>query len=327
MLRDTTFSDVSREDVLAVGAKFVMDEDAFRGFYERTSRSVWAYLSRITGDRQLADDLLQETYYRFLRASATYESESHRRNSLYKIATNLAHDARRRTRTTPMLGEVGDEVEHARGGDSPVGGDQRADLDRAMSQLKPKERAMLWLAYGEGASHKEDPGDAGLAPSSMKAILFRARREACGVVGRSRCGLDLELEGEVFAAVAEGRWPGGLGCGFARACLCVRGLLGRGGRGGSDAGQNGWRCRELRCRSGSGTGLVEGSASGLGEEAAEAAGRPDYRGSDGGLRMRDRVVGRVFRGDVGLVSGLLSSGGNPVCRRWRDVSCLLFPRC
>src|ERR1700742_3438156 len=111
MLRDTTFTDVSREDVLAVGAEFVMDEDAFRAFYERTSRSVWAYLTRITGDRQFADDLRQETYYRFLRASATYESESHRRNSLYKIATNLAHDARRRTRTTPMLGEVGDEVE------------------------------------------------------------------------------------------------------------------------------------------------------------------------------------------------------------------------
>ena len=67
-----------------------MDEDAFRAFYDRTSRGVWAYLARITGDRQLADDLLQETYYRFYRASATYESETHRRNSLFCIATNLA---------------------------------------------------------------------------------------------------------------------------------------------------------------------------------------------------------------------------------------------
>ena len=41
-----------------------MDEEAFRLFYQRTSRSLWAYLSRMSGDRQLADDLLQETYYR-----------------------------------------------------------------------------------------------------------------------------------------------------------------------------------------------------------------------------------------------------------------------
>jgi RNA polymerase sigma-70 factor (ECF subfamily) len=183
MFRETTFNDVTRDDVLAVSAEFVMDEEAFRGFYERTSRSVWAYLARITGDRQLSDDLLQEAYYRFLRASARYESESHRRNSLYKIATNLAHDARRRTKTTPVLGEEGDEIERARAGEGPFRGDERADLDRAMSQMKPQERAMLWLAYAEGASHKEIAETLGLAPSSMKMILFRARRKLAGLLG------------------------------------------------------------------------------------------------------------------------------------------------
>jgi len=39
-----------------------MDQDSFRSIYERTARPLWVYLSRKTGDAQLADDLLQETY-------------------------------------------------------------------------------------------------------------------------------------------------------------------------------------------------------------------------------------------------------------------------
>ena len=49
----------------------------------------------------MADDLLQETFYRFLRAARTHESEAHRRNPL-QVATNLARDAHRR-RAAPFF--------------------------------------------------------------------------------------------------------------------------------------------------------------------------------------------------------------------------------
>jgi DNA-directed RNA polymerase specialized sigma24 family protein len=51
-----------------------MDEEAFRGFYTRTSGMVWAYIVRATNDPSAADDLLQD-YYRLLRSTATFESE------------------------------------------------------------------------------------------------------------------------------------------------------------------------------------------------------------------------------------------------------------
>ena len=54
-----TYSDVSRAQAIAnAEAVFVMDEEAFRGFYDRNARGVWAYLCRVTGDRHQADDLL-----------------------------------------------------------------------------------------------------------------------------------------------------------------------------------------------------------------------------------------------------------------------------
>src|SRR5712691_9029522 len=112
MFRDVTFTDVNRVDAIHdTGADFVMDEDTFRAFYERTARGVWVYLARVTGDRQMADDLLQEAFYRFLRAAATHDSEAHRRNSLYRIATNLARDARRRSLARAAFTLAGDDIE------------------------------------------------------------------------------------------------------------------------------------------------------------------------------------------------------------------------
>jgi len=199
VFRELTYSDVSRAKALA-GAEvsFVMDEEAFRGFYDRNARGLWAYLSRVTGDRQLADDLLQEAFYRLLRAAANtpgedrFDSEAHRRNSLYRIATNLAVDARRRSFTRPAASVSGDDVERiaasAYSGDHGDDAARRTDVNRAMAQLRPRDRAMLWMAYAEGASHDEIAGAIGVQPSSMKLLLFRARKKMAKLLGGKGVG-------------------------------------------------------------------------------------------------------------------------------------------
>jgi RNA polymerase sigma-70 factor (ECF subfamily) len=186
MFRDITFTDVSRAEALADACiGFVMDEDTFRAFYERTARGLWAYLARVTGDRQLADDLLQETFYRFLKAAASHHSESHRRNSLYRIATNLARDARRRSLIRAPFSLSSNHIEHVPSSDHSGAAERTADFTHAMSHLKPRERAMLWLAYAEGASHREIAHVLGLHPGSLKPMLFRARRRLAVLLGRT----------------------------------------------------------------------------------------------------------------------------------------------
>src|SRR5262245_41040482 len=185
-MRDLTLTEIERlraeEPDRAVPLE--MDEEAFRGFYDRTARTLRAYLARVTGDAALADDLLQEAYFRFLRARGNYEGEAHRRNALFRIATNLVYDSRRRARVAPPLVVTEQEIPDRRA--EAVSTERASDLRRAMSHLKPRERALLWLAYAQGSSHKEIAQSLGLRTGSVKLLLFRARRRLAALLTSTR---------------------------------------------------------------------------------------------------------------------------------------------
>ncbi len=169
-------------DGSAIDDTLQMDEEAFRGFYTRTAGMVWAYIARATNDPSLADDLLQEAYYRLLRSRTAFESEDHRRNYLFRIATNLIRDRYRRPRPDhAQLPEHGEDNIRA-AGDLAQQTQQRADLQRAMARLSHRERELVWLAYGQGSTHQEIAGALGLKAGSIKPLLFRARRKLARIL-------------------------------------------------------------------------------------------------------------------------------------------------
>jgi RNA polymerase sigma-70 factor (ECF subfamily) len=160
-----------------------MDEEAFGLFYQATARPLWTYLSRVARRSQLADDLLQETYYRFLKSGRGFESDTHRRHYLFRIATNLVIDVRRRPGAD--LAELPGESDRRapRTGETQEQAARRADLSNAMGRLKPRDRALLWLAYAQGSSHDEIAAITGVKPLSVKLLLFRARRRLIALLG------------------------------------------------------------------------------------------------------------------------------------------------
>lgn len=189
LMNDASLSGIDRHaNADAVTAYGPMDEDTFRAFYDRTSRAVWVYLARMTGDRHQADDLLQEVFYRFYRANATHADEIHRRNSLFCFATNIARDAhRRKVRSGSELVPIDvDDEDAALRVDARVAErfEASTDLARAMAHLKPVQREMLWLAYALGSSHAEIAEMLGLKSGSVKILLLRARRKLAGLLGR-----------------------------------------------------------------------------------------------------------------------------------------------
>jgi RNA polymerase sigma-70 factor, ECF subfamily len=151
-----------------------MDNEAFAGFYARSSRPLWAYLARVSGDPALADDLMQESYVRFLCAAPRTEGEVAARQYLFRIATNLLRDHWRRVRST-SIDEMPEDLFVA--ADTSSQSDSRALLGPALVQMRPRERQLLWLAHAEGYSHREIAQVTGLAAASIRLLLFRARRK------------------------------------------------------------------------------------------------------------------------------------------------------
>ncbi len=182
--REITLTELESSKVGAAEEAFQMDEQAFRLFYERTARPLWSYLARLTGDRALAEDLTQESYYRFLRASLKSDDEAYQKNFLFRIGTNLARDHWRRT---PRAERVDVETtETLRAHDRTAERvQQSSDMGRALAHLKPRERQLLWLAYVEGSSHNEIAEVCGLRSKSIRLLLFRARRKLAEVLRSS----------------------------------------------------------------------------------------------------------------------------------------------
>jgi len=149
-----------------------MDETIFEEIYEQTARPLWAYVSRISGNPTAADDILQETYLRFLNSPPKQNDLKEAKPYLYKIATNLARDRFRKLKregkqenllpekSEMMIENFGEELE----------------MTQVFSRLKEQERALLWLAYVEGYEHREIAGILRLNSMSVRVLLFRARR-------------------------------------------------------------------------------------------------------------------------------------------------------
>ena len=155
-----------------------MDEASFRLFYDRTARPLWAYLCRASGDRDLADDLLQESYCRFLSVDLPVMNEAESRSYLFRIATNLLRDRwRSKKEEAPVPPEMTIESR------AP---ELHSDVRRAFQELKPRDRQLLWLAYVEGFSHKEIAEATSLRSKSIRLLLFRAREKLGKVLGWSR---------------------------------------------------------------------------------------------------------------------------------------------
>jgi len=159
----------------------MMDEAQFATFYEATVRGVLAFVFRTVGDRQLADDIVQDSYVRLLGANLKGTHDQAIKTYLYRIATNLMNDHWRRTARQERH-----ENAVSQGTGLPIHHDVdlHVDVRTAMDQLPARQRTILWLAYVEGYDHRTIARIMDLGEKSIRVLLFRAKRNLADIMKR-----------------------------------------------------------------------------------------------------------------------------------------------
>lgn len=148
------------------------DMRAFEAIYRQCSGKVYGLCLRMTGDRGLAEDCVQETFVKAWRKLAGFRGESALGTWLHRIAVNEVLSIQRSSgREAKYLEAVGREPQAG-----PAGTSDAIDIEAAILRLPEGARNVFVLCGIHGYQHKEAAEFLGLAPGTCKAQLHRARR-------------------------------------------------------------------------------------------------------------------------------------------------------
>src|SRR5262245_46995945 len=152
--------------------KTINEPHAVERLYHEHRRPLLAYLARVVGDREAAEDLCQETFLKALRGWARHDPAANPVAWLYRIATNTAYDYLRRRRRVALAPLV--EVDTLHGAHAPAL-DEREGVHRALAQLPERYRVPLLLHTCAGHSLIEIAEALGCSHAAVKMRLLRAR--------------------------------------------------------------------------------------------------------------------------------------------------------
>jgi len=165
------------------------DEGAFQEIVNQYKDGVYAFLRRFLNDRDLVDDVFQETFLQLYASRDTFDLSKPLRPWLFTIAANKAKDAlRRRQRIdSTNLGSMFDTEEHSlddvlntldhddhRPYDDLIQDETAAQVKRIIARMPAKLREILLLAYFQKFSYGEISGILGIPVGTVKSRLHTA---------------------------------------------------------------------------------------------------------------------------------------------------------
>jgi len=151
-------------------------DSALAAVYQEFNQGVFAYCMKILADRQLAEDVVQETFLKVREHAQSIQRIESFRSWVFRIARNEALMQLRKRRSN---GQIEDESVWSE--ETPhqqfVALERSEIVNRLLGSLKHEYREVLLLLVYENMSYAEIASVTGATESSVKSRIFRARKE------------------------------------------------------------------------------------------------------------------------------------------------------
>lgn len=167
-------------------------EKAYRELLGRYQRPVFSIIYRMIRDRELAEDLAQETFVRVFNNIDRYDPRFKFSSWIFKIATNLTidHIRRKELNTVSIDGSrnavTSDQIEAtsitiASTDENPEelleAKQLGAEIEDAIGKLRPEYRAAILLRHVDGREYQEIAEILSLPLGTVKTYIHRGRNE------------------------------------------------------------------------------------------------------------------------------------------------------
>lgn len=152
---------------------------AFEELFHAHGARMKSVALNLLGNVADAEDAVQETFLKVYRSVGSFKGQSALSTWMFRILINNCYDLRRRKQRRGgdaaelEIGAEGTPDLPASTTDHPL----RLALERAVAQLRPRQREVFLLAEVEGFKHQEIGQMLGISETNSKNILFQAKRE------------------------------------------------------------------------------------------------------------------------------------------------------
>ena len=142
--------------------------------FDRFHLAIYCYLLRMTGRRDVAEDLTQDVFVRLLRAAGSLDLAGGERAWLFQVARNLLVDWQRRAARNPVR-QGADSLSGAGAGAIAAHQDVELHVREALARLPDVDREAFLLRVLGGLGHEEIAAISGSTAASVRSRIFRAR--------------------------------------------------------------------------------------------------------------------------------------------------------